>query len=115
MKESKAINNSQKTSSDSIETAVKGKKSVKANCLFIALEYANMARRVSNDVTLYLEFGALEYYISKKEEIHNYKPFDKLIVIKTTNANVQAYGSGTLKFLINIDGIEQYRMLPNVY
>ena len=63
----------------------------------------------------YVDSGATSHYINEVNELHNYTPFESPRDIITPEGTIQAYGSGTLKFIATLNNKEVYGELVDVY
>ena len=64
----------------------------------------------------YIDSGATGHYIEEISALHDYIPFEVPRIIRTAaNHQVQALGSGTLKFTATVYGRETQGELENVY
>lgn len=91
------------------------KRPIGAGCLLTAVESALAAKSDGDYTTLFLDSGASGYYIPDRNKVHDYKPFAEPLQIKAAGSDIHAMGSGTMKFLINKGGVEEYRKLKNIY
>ena len=72
-------------------------------------------RSAGSTAQYFIDSGATSHYISEKEAVHDYVPFEVNRAITTADGSVPALGSGTLKFTSWVDGREKKAELKDVY